>query len=158
MAQKRDTSADGSRSLGLPEHRGRKGVSLERIAASTKINMRYLKAIAAEEFETLPGGIFSVSHIRQYAAAVEFDERPILARLRRCGGNAVAGLDVMAQDRRPHIVSRSVLDWIRDRRHRCPSRCNRRCGDSARWSLPRTPSNCRGVRRTSGLRAHRDWH
>lgn len=60
----------------------RAGVSLESIADSTKISMLFLRAIEAEEFQKLPGGIFDTSYIRQYAAAIRCDPAPILALYR----------------------------------------------------------------------------
>src|SRR5713226_9035554 len=65
--------------LSLPKFRQQSGVSLEQIADNTKISLRFLRAIEAEEFETLPGGIFSTSYLRQYAAAIGYDEADLLA-------------------------------------------------------------------------------
>jgi cytoskeletal protein RodZ len=56
-----------------------KGISLEQIAATSKISLRYLRAIEEERFEKLPGGIFAVSYIRQYAEAIGCAEGEILA-------------------------------------------------------------------------------
>ena len=66
----------------LRQLRLRAGVSLESIAESTKISMLFLRAIEAEEFQKLPGGIFDTSYIRQYAAAIHCDPGPILALYR----------------------------------------------------------------------------
>ncbi len=46
------------------------GISLAAIAASTKISTRYLEAIEAGRFRNLPGGIYGLSYIRQYADAI----------------------------------------------------------------------------------------
>ena len=59
--------------------RREKGISLEQIAAATKIGVRSLQAIESGEFSKLPGGIYSTSYIRQYARAIEFDEFELLA-------------------------------------------------------------------------------
>jgi cytoskeletal protein RodZ len=68
-----------SRPLGLSRLRDRAGISLEAIAAGTKISLRFLRAIEAEEFEQLPGGIFNTSYLRQYAAAIGYDQGHLLA-------------------------------------------------------------------------------
>jgi cytoskeletal protein RodZ len=68
-----------ARSLGLPRWRDKAGFSLEAIAAATKISLRFLKAIEAEEFEQLPGGIFNTSYLRQYAAHIGYDAGDLLA-------------------------------------------------------------------------------
>ena len=69
---------DGS-VLGLATIRRNRGISLEQIAESTKINIRSLKAIEGGDFKKLPGGIYSTSYIRQYAKAIDFDEAELLA-------------------------------------------------------------------------------
>jgi cytoskeletal protein RodZ len=65
--------------LGLATIRRNRGISLEQIADSTKINIRSLKAIEGGDFKKLPGGIYNTSYIRQYAKAIDFDEAELLA-------------------------------------------------------------------------------
>jgi len=65
--------------LGLATIRRNRGISLEQIAESTKINIRSLKAIEHGDFKKLPGGIYNTSYIRQYAKAIDFDEAALLA-------------------------------------------------------------------------------
>jgi cytoskeletal protein RodZ len=64
--------------LDLRKSRLDKGVSLEDIAENTKISIRFLRAIEAEEFEKLPGGIFTTSYLRQYATAIGVEETLLL--------------------------------------------------------------------------------
>lgn len=64
--------------LGLSTIRRNRGISLEQIAASTKISVRSLEAIERGEFSKLPGGIYDTSYIRQYARAIDYDESAIL--------------------------------------------------------------------------------
>ena len=70
------------RALDLDHARKRSGVSLDAIASATKISVRFLQAIEAEEFEKLPGGIFTTSYLRQYAVAIGYDENALLAHYR----------------------------------------------------------------------------
>lgn len=65
--------------LGLSTIRRNRGITLEQIAASTKISMRSLEAIEHGEFDKLPGGIYSTSYIKQYARAIDYDESALLA-------------------------------------------------------------------------------
>jgi len=65
--------------LGLATIRRNRGISLEQIAETTKINIRSLKAIEGGDFKKLPGGIYNTSYIRQYAKAIDFDETELLA-------------------------------------------------------------------------------
>ena len=64
--------------LGLATIRRNLGISLEEIAASTKISVRSLDAIERGEFCKLPGGIYNTSYIRQYARAIDYDESMLL--------------------------------------------------------------------------------
>lgn len=54
------------------------GLSLDEIAESTKISVRFLTAIEQGRYEELPGGVFARSYIRQYSAAIGFDPAPLL--------------------------------------------------------------------------------
>jgi len=65
--------------LGLATIRRNRGISLEQIAAATKIGVRALEAIENGDFQKLPGGIYNTSYIRQYARAIDYDESAILA-------------------------------------------------------------------------------
>jgi cytoskeletal protein RodZ len=65
--------------LGVKAWRQRKGITLQTIAASTKLSVRHLEAIEAGDFKRLPGGIYNTSYIRQYAREIGFDEADLLA-------------------------------------------------------------------------------
>jgi cytoskeletal protein RodZ len=69
--------------LHLSRFRKKAGVSLDHIADRTKISIRFLQAIETEEFDKLPGGIFSTSYLRQYAAAIGYDEAELLSHFDR---------------------------------------------------------------------------
>jgi len=51
-----------------------RGVALRDISEQTRISMRYLEAIEADDYRRLPGGIFNRSFIRAYAKFVGYDE------------------------------------------------------------------------------------
>jgi len=76
--------------LPLREHRERAGVTLETIACETRISRRFLEAIEAGEYRQLPGGLFSTSYIRQYAAMTGYDADEILHDLKQSEPVAVA--------------------------------------------------------------------
>ena len=64
--------------IDLRKWRQEKGIALATIADSTKLSLRQLEAIEAGDFNRLPGGIYTVSYIKQYASAVDFDQAAIL--------------------------------------------------------------------------------
>lgn len=81
----------GSGRLPLREHRLRARVSLEEIMAETKISRRFLEAIEEGRYEELPGGVFTVNYIRQYAWMTGYDAELILEHYRnRMDGQAEA--------------------------------------------------------------------
>jgi transcriptional regulator with XRE-family HTH domain len=60
--------------------RQRRGLSLEHIAATTKISLFYLRAIEAGEIRKLPGSFYALSYVRQYARAIDYDEHELVER------------------------------------------------------------------------------
>lgn len=83
MTKQSRASTSSSNYLDLRKFRQGRGISLEQIADSTKISIRFLRAIEDEDFSQLPGGIFNTSYLRQYAAATGFNESRLLAQYRR---------------------------------------------------------------------------
>ena len=102
--------AGAVRRLDLVKLRQKCGLSLERIAENTKISMRFLRAIEEQEFAQLPGGIFNTSYLRQYAAAIGFEEAELLAYYRAKSNDNT--------DRKPPEPSPGrggILRWLTDR-------------------------------------------
>jgi cytoskeletal protein RodZ len=62
--------------------RTRNGISLAAVAAATKISPRYLEAIERGTFRSLPGGVYNLNYIRQYAQAIHYEEEGLLAYYR----------------------------------------------------------------------------
>lgn len=87
------------------------GVSLEAISEKTKICTRYLRAIESEEFEKLPGGVFSTSYIRQYAKAIGFAEDQLLKLYaeRRWESETPEPVQVQPPSR---TLIRTCVDWL----------------------------------------------
>ena len=63
----------------LRREREMRGVNLEEISASTRIGVRFLEALEADNFSAMPGGIFTRSFIRAYAAYLGLDQEAVLA-------------------------------------------------------------------------------
>ncbi|MBI3698161.1 MAG: helix-turn-helix domain-containing protein, partial [Acidobacteria bacterium] len=73
----------------LRGEREARGITLEDISTATKISMRMLHAIESEEFDRLPGGVFNVNFVRQYARHIGLDEEEVIADYRRLTAPAV---------------------------------------------------------------------
>lgn len=65
----------------LREAREARNVSLEQISSATHISVRVLEALEQERFDIVPGGVFTISFVRQYARAVGLDEDEAVSRL-----------------------------------------------------------------------------
>jgi hypothetical protein len=74
----RGGGADGSLGQQLRRAREARGVTLREISEQTRITMRHLEAIEADDYKHLPGGIFNKSFVKAYARQVGFDERAAL--------------------------------------------------------------------------------
>lgn len=55
------------------------GLTLDKIAAETRISSRFLTAIENEDFHLLPGGVFNRGFIRSYAERIGLDQDQALA-------------------------------------------------------------------------------
>jgi cytoskeleton protein RodZ len=93
--------------LGGKIWRQKKGISLETIAASTKLSVRQLEAIESGDFSRLPGGIYNTNYIKQYARAIEFDEIDLLAFYQESCTPATAATG--NEERPPSRFSRLLL-------------------------------------------------
>jgi cytoskeleton protein RodZ len=72
-----------SKSLGttLQAARLHQGIELSAIEATTKISCCILQAIENDQFDSIPGGSYRRSFVRQYARALGIDEKEALATL-----------------------------------------------------------------------------
>jgi cytoskeletal protein RodZ len=97
---------DEAAPLDLITVRGKKGVSLRDISEATKINVHYLKAIEDGKFSALPGGIYSVSYIRQYARAIDYNESELVELYNRAMG-------LVAAETSAPVRKKSFFDLLR---------------------------------------------
>jgi cytoskeleton protein RodZ len=67
----------------LRRERMKRNLELVQIAQELKISSRFLEAIEAEQFDKLPGGVFTRSFIVQYARLLGLDEERIAGELLR---------------------------------------------------------------------------
>ena len=99
--------------LNLAAARQQKELTLEQIAETTKISLAFLRAIEAEAFERLPGGIFNTSYLRQYARCIGYDEASLVAHYNEIMFPAP---EVVPEPERPSLSTlgmRNLLRWLR---------------------------------------------
>ena len=93
----------------LQQQRVRRGVELEAIAASTRVSIRYLRALEDERSSDLPGGVFNKGVLRSYCQFVGLEEREWLDRFAASELNASTEPDwaTFAENVRQHRLSQS---------------------------------------------------
>ena len=67
----------------LASLRRSKGISLEEIARNTKLRVTTLKALEEGNFDALPGGIYNISYLRQFAREIGVDESSVIQLYRK---------------------------------------------------------------------------
>jgi cytoskeleton protein RodZ len=75
----------------LRREREMRNISLEQIAAVTKIGTRLLHALEDEQFDQLPGGIFNKGYVRAYAKYIGIDEEQAVAEYLQAAEEAAPG-------------------------------------------------------------------
>ncbi len=84
----------GSFGENLRREREMRGVSLQEICDATKIGVRMLQAMEADQFDKLPGGIFTRSFVRAYVRYLGLDEEAMMAELQLVAPSAAQPADL----------------------------------------------------------------
>ncbi|HVF42854.1 MAG TPA: helix-turn-helix domain-containing protein [Pyrinomonadaceae bacterium] len=104
--ESRDGGAGGSLGQQLRRAREALGVSLRDVSEQTRITMRHLEAIEADDYKHLPGGIFNKSFIKSYARHVRFDEQRALELYARTARERGEGTDeVLTSPQRSRVYT-----------------------------------------------------
>jgi hypothetical protein len=74
---------DGSIGNVFREARNRRKIDLSEVEAATRIRVRYLRAIENEEWDVLPGGVYTRGFIRTYASFLGLDGERLADDYRR---------------------------------------------------------------------------
>jgi len=69
----------------LKKEREARGMSLQDIADTTHVSLRYLEAVESDQWEVIPGAFFIKGVLRNYARAVGLDEVQLIARSSKAG-------------------------------------------------------------------------
>ncbi len=64
----------------LKRERELRDISLHDVAEATKINLRYIEAIEADQFEALPGKTFVIGFLKNYAGYIGLDGDEVVTR------------------------------------------------------------------------------
>jgi len=75
----------------LREARNRRKIGLSEVEAATKIRLRYLRAMENDEWDVLPGGVYTRSFVRTYASFLGLDGERLAEEYRDQAEGAPAG-------------------------------------------------------------------
>lgn len=67
----------------LASARRRKGLNLKEVEEATKIRLRFLEALEAEEFDVIPGAVYVKGFIRSYASYLKIDPQPLVEKYKQ---------------------------------------------------------------------------
>lgn len=75
----------------LAERRGERGLTIEQVAAATRVRAEYLRALEADQPERLPAAVYAKGYLRTYARYLGLDPEPLVELLRSRAQNPVRG-------------------------------------------------------------------
>jgi cytoskeleton protein RodZ len=103
----------------LRREREMRGVTIEEVAAATRISARFLEAIENEQWDRLPGGAFNRGFIRSVARYLGLDEESMVAEyaletkgLNQSAAASESNAQGMPRDLRPVIAGAVILFLI----------------------------------------------
>lgn len=100
----------------IRRERLRRGLEIDQLSRETKIAGRLLEAIESDDFEKLPGGVFTRNFVRQYARALGLDDDEIVAELQKSVDLPAAAPGGVIPERRP-VGKLPDWDTVGDRFH-----------------------------------------
>ncbi len=99
----------------LRREREMRHISLDEIAATTKVGTRLLRALEDEQFDQLPGGIFNKGYVRAYAKHVGIDEDQAVADYLQAMREAAPDVHGNAEQNASSRFERTADEQSRDR-------------------------------------------
>lgn len=97
----------------LKRRREERNIALRDVAEATRLGVRFLHAIEADDYSSLPGGIYARSFIRAYAKYIGMDEEEAVARYRKqTQSEELAEPQITFQDFSNEPSSRSLYVWM----------------------------------------------
>ncbi|MGA2716759.1 MAG: RodZ domain-containing protein [Bryobacteraceae bacterium] len=92
----------------LRQQRLGRGLTIDDISRDTRIAVRFLEAIEADDFESLPGLVFTRNFVRQFALSLKLDPDPLLAELATLDESTIRLPDPPARPRSSYRMDRRL--------------------------------------------------
>ena len=84
----------------LAAKRGERGLSIDQVSASTRIRPDYLRALEADDYESLAAPVYTRGYLRTYAAFLGLDAEELLGQLPAPRRSPDLAMKVMEKDQR----------------------------------------------------------
>ncbi|HKW69310.1 MAG TPA: helix-turn-helix transcriptional regulator [Candidatus Dormibacteraeota bacterium] len=88
----------------LAAKRGERGLSIEQVAASTRIRAEHLRALEADDFERFPAPVYAKGFLRTYATYLGLDSEELLDLMPTGPQSPSLALGLDKHERRPRAV------------------------------------------------------
>ena len=88
----------------LAAKRGERGLSIEQVAASTRIRAEHLRALEADELDRFPAQVYAKGYLRTYATYLGLDAQDLLALLPASSKAPGLALGLEKDWRHPRVV------------------------------------------------------
>lgn len=89
----------------LRQAREERGISISEVAEQTRISALYLEGIEADDYRTLPGGIFNKGFVKSYAKYVGVDEQEALQDYARLVASQDNQVEEDTKTYRPEVLT-----------------------------------------------------
>ncbi|MBM3284359.1 MAG: helix-turn-helix domain-containing protein [Candidatus Aminicenantes bacterium] len=100
----------------LKRERELRGISLQEIADSTRISLKFLQAVEGDQLQIIPGPFFIRAILRSYAKSIGLDENQVLNRYQElqsyAEGDSESGVEKSADSRLPRSRRRMFFPLL----------------------------------------------
>jgi cytoskeletal protein RodZ len=109
-----DPNLRGAKMMGigalLQQERQRRGLSLDDVESATKIRTRYIQAMETEDFAVIPGEVYRLGFLKNYARLLGLNQDAIVAQYKADRQGAVNDEDLTATLQPVAVAEHSVRD------------------------------------------------
>jgi len=88
----------------LAARRGERGLSIEQVAAATRIRAEHLRALEADDLDSFAAPVYAKGYLRGYATFLGLDPDVLLVQLRTATANPDLAVKVMHKEKRHGFV------------------------------------------------------
>jgi cytoskeleton protein RodZ len=88
----------------LAAKRGERGLSIDQVAASTRIKREHIRALEAEDFSHFSAPVYAKGYLRTYATYLGLDPDDLVRRMPAAWERPSLALGLEKRDRRPRVV------------------------------------------------------